>query len=414
MKYKRMTSLIFLFVLFSVLLTACGSANPKPVNKNTASTPQPLIDSKEESDSVEILGVIKAINTSSKSVTLYDIDNEVDIVLTYTGGTDIRDAHDKMITIDQLVLGEIIEASYNLSNRKLTQLYIHKEAWTYNGVNTLSMNQSENIITIAKRKYQFDEQIVITDGKKLIGAIDLNQKDELTAKGIGSYIYSLRVTKGHGHIRITGEDAFIGGTIEIGYGIILPVKKDMLIVAREGSYRVVLENKGLKATKDIKLFRDEEIVLDFSKYKPVEEEIGYVDFEIEPEGADLYIDEKLINYTEPVKLDYGEYTVRVAMTGYEDFTGVLSIAETTSTVHISLAEQLLEELEDENSSEDNSENNSNENETDEDNSENNSNENETDEDNSENNSNENETDEDNSENNSNEPGTCQRQPRTRS
>ncbi len=351
MRYKRFTTAFLFLFLFSILLTGCGSTDTSSSqNRESVSSHGTAIkDEEKENYDTEIFGVVKAIDSVKKSVTIYDINNQLDMVFTYTSGTDIRDSYDKMITMDQIELGEIVDGYYYYSNRKLTKLHINKEAWTYNGVDTLSMNQTENIITIAKKKYQYDERIVITDGKNLLEPIDLNGRDELTAKGIGKYIYSLRVTKGHGYIRLTGEEAFLGGTIEVGYGIIVPIVEDMLIVAREGSYRVVLENGELQAVKEIKLLRDEEITLDFSDYEPVEERIGYVDFRIEPLGADLYINGQLINYAEPVKLNYGEHIVRVAMTGYEDFTGILNIGESTSTVRISLAEEKEEDNDDESS-----------------------------------------------------------------
>ena len=50
-----------------------------------------------------------------------------------------------------------------------------------------------------------------------------------------------------------------------------------------------------------------------------------------------------MNYAEDIKLNYGEHVIRVSLTGYEDFAGILSIGESTSTVQISLAEETEEE-----------------------------------------------------------------------
>ena len=347
MKNKKINLLLFLFFMCNLLFVSCGtpaSTQSTQTQTNIPKLPKEL--EKQETNNIEILGVVKSIHYKNKTITIYDLNNELDMVFTYTGGTDIRDTHNKMITMDQIEVGEIVDGTYNNSNRKLLRVYIHKEAWTYNGVHTFSINQSDNRITIAKRNYRYDEQIVITDGKNLIEPIDLNARDELSIKGIGTSIYSIRVTKGHGYIRLKGEDAFLGGTIEVGYGIIVPVVENMLIVAREGSYRVILENGELEAVKNVRLLRDEEITLDLSEYKVEEERIGHVDFQIRPIGADLYINGKLVNYAELVKLNYGEHVIRVALTGYEDFTGILNIAETTSTVQITLAKVKEEEISD--------------------------------------------------------------------
>ena len=154
------------------------------------------------------------------------------------------------------------------------------------------------------------------------------------------------MTKGHGYVRLKNYDAFLGGTIEVGYGIIVPVVEDMLVVAREGSYRVVVENGELRAEENINLLRDKEVTLDLADYKPIEDRIGHVTFNISPNGADLYINGVLMNYAESIKLNYGDHVIRVSLTGYEDFAGILSIGEATSTVRISLAEAAEEEDED--------------------------------------------------------------------
>ena len=65
-------------------------------------------------------------------------------------------------------------------------------------------------------------------------------------KGIGQFVYSVFLAKGHGYIRFSGYKDFIGGTVEVGNHIFMPIKKDMVIVAREGSYRLTLENGDLK------------------------------------------------------------------------------------------------------------------------------------------------------------------------
>ena len=338
MKYRRRIINFLLMIFFGLCLAGCDTGQEMSQMSGGVQNPAPVIE--EETADVEnsILGVVKGIDSTKGSITIYDIENKMDMVFTYTGATDVRDSYNKMITMEQLTIGEIIDGSYDNSNRKLKKLAISSEAWTYSGVNKMSMDQEKNIINIAKKLYQFDERLVITDGVRLIEPIDLNAQDELMVKGIGKYIHSIRITKGHGYVRLKNYDAFLGGTIEVGYGIIIPVVEDMLVVAREGSYRVVVENGDLRAEKDINLSRDKEITLDLDDYKPVEERVGYVNFNISPIGADLYINGVLMNYAEDIKLNYGEHVIRVSLTGYEDFAGILSIGESTSTVRISLAE----------------------------------------------------------------------------
>ena len=107
--------------------------------------------------------------------------------------------------------------------------------------------------------------------------------------------------------------------------------------------KIVVENGELQAVENITLLRDKEVTLDLADYKPIEDRVGHVTFNISPIGADLYINGVLVNYAESVKLNYGDHVIRVSLTGYEDFAGILSIGEATSTVRISLAEATEEE-----------------------------------------------------------------------
>ena len=346
MKQKGQIINFLLMMFFCLCLAGCGTEQGMTQTSGGTQLSAPVIQEEKIEAEVSILGVIKMIDSVQGSITIYDIENKMDMIFTYTGATDVRDSYNKMITMQQLTIGEIVDGSYDDSNRKLTKLAINSEAWTYSGVDKMSMNQNKYIINIAKKLYQFDDRLVITDGVRLMQPIDLNAQDELMIKGIGKYIHSIRITKGHGYVRLKNYDAFLGGTIEIGYGIIMPVVEDMLVVAREGSYKVVVENGDLRAEKTITLARDKEVTLDLVDYKVVEERVGYVNFNISPIGADLYINGVLMNYAEDIKLNYGEHVIRVSLTGYEDFAGILSIGESTSTVRISLAEETEEDFSD--------------------------------------------------------------------
>jgi hypothetical protein len=141
---------------------------------------------------------------------------------------------------------------------------------------------------------------------------------------------------------LTNYKDFIGGTIEVGYGIIIPVMEDMLIVAREGSYKVTMENGELVGSRNVTVTRDKEITLDMGDFRIKKEHIGTVNFVVSPEGADLYINGALVDYTQPLELNYGEHDVIVRLAGYEDFNGILTVAAAYQTININLAEATAE------------------------------------------------------------------------
>lgn len=300
------------------------------------------------------LGIIKDIKEELNAISIMDIKGNGDIVLYFNGGTDIRDKYGKVISMSQMNLGEIVDVSYDRSNNELMKLQISKDAWEYKEVVNFTIKSSDRVMKIADSKYKFNDRLVIAGDDSLINLIDINEKDELTVKGINEEIWSIIVTKGHGYIRLRNYEDFLEGSIEVGYHIILPIVKDMLIVAREGDYKVTLEKGNLKGSKRINVIRNQEIILDMSEYRKEPEKKGSVDFLIQPYGATLYIDGEETDYEDPVELLYGAHVIRVSRSGYETYAGILDVDESSQVVEIVLAEVIPEETS--NSSSNNSSN----------------------------------------------------------
>jgi len=315
----------------------CGCQNHKN-SSNKNATKQTTVAETGNNYDTTFTGVVKEYDEFKKTVTVYDINGKMDYVFDYNGGTDIKDEYDAVITLPQIEIGEIVDVYYYEASQKLTALSISKEAWTYNKVGNLVTDKTAQRMKISERNFRYDDGLLLFSEDETIELIDLHAKDELMIKGVGSQICSIIVTTGHGYIRLTNYSDFVGGTIEVGYGIITPIVDDMLIVAREGEYKVVLENGELVARENVKLKRNEEITLDMTGYKMPEARIGYVRFDIDPYGADLYINGASVDYSDPIKLNYGKHRIQVTMNGYDDFNGTLTIGESTPTISIRLAE----------------------------------------------------------------------------
>lgn len=347
------------FVFMMLILCGCsGNRRSAAENQNQNALQQQQTEEDLGYDTT-FTGVVKECDTEKKTITLYDIKGQMEYVFDYTGGTDVKDNYDKIISMSQITIGEIVDVYYYEASQKLTALNISKDAWTYKGVGNLVADKTNKRMKISEHNYWYDDGLLLYSEGEPIQLIDLHERDVLTVKGVASQICSIVVTTGHGYIRLENYKDFIGGTIEVGYGIIVPIVDDMLIVAKEGEYKVLLENGELTAEENIKLKRDEEITLDLSGYKMPEGRIGYVRFDIEPYGADLTINGKQVDYSEPIKMNYGKHSIKVSMNGYDDFNGILTIGESTPTISIRLAEGTYEVEGDdtENSSEENKDSN---------------------------------------------------------
>lgn len=344
-KRKNMIHILacVMVLLCLAVFSGCGSGTGKS-GKDSQTGLQGGVMPQTETKGYDMsfTGILKEHDKDGKTITVYNVESREALLFNYTSGTDVRDKYGQARVMEELVIGEIVEAYYISASQKLMALSVSDEAWSYNGIGNLKVDRTNYRMEISGQNYWYDNGLAIYSQDEEITLMDLNPRDLLTVRGIGSQICSITVTAGHGYIRLSNYADFVGGTIEVGYGIIIPIVKNMLIVAREGSYRVTLENGELLAVQEIRLDRNEEVVLDMSGYHMEKERIGYVRFDIQPFGADLYINGILTDYSEAVKLNYGKHKVQVTMNGYEDFSGILTIGESTPTISINLSDGTAE------------------------------------------------------------------------
>lgn len=190
---------------------------------------------------------------------------------------------------------------------------------------------------VAGELYQYSEQTYFgsIDDKK-IDMLELSDKDKLTVRGVGYKVYSVVRTEGHGYIHLLNYSDFLGGMINIDDDIILPVTKNMLITVSCGTYRITISKGEAKASKTVTVKEDKESTLDFSDYRKSVKNVGSVRFNVDPQGADLFINGTRIDYSKPISLNYGTYSVTASLNGYNTYTGRLTVAEADKTINISL------------------------------------------------------------------------------
>lgn len=315
-----------------LLMTACTkTSDVKQVSS---------LGSGGEKSQQTVLAVVKAIDTSAQDITLYDTDTQEERTFQYNSGTQVLSRNKVQMLMSQLSCGEIVEVSYDAGNREITKVQISKDAWEYKKVKALHIDRGQNIVTVTGRKYQYESDLSVFYGNEEELLIDVNERDEVTVKGIGSKIYSLQITKGHGYIRLGGQDAFLGGSLEVDQNIFLKVESNMLVTVGEGEHTIVFRKGDMQAVETVTVERDKETFLDMSEYVPQPGTEGKVRFVIKPSNAILYVNGKVRNQNALISLPYGNYAITVKAEGYKDYTGILRVQESSKkyeTVYIDLA-----------------------------------------------------------------------------
>ncbi len=292
----------------------------------------------------ESIAMLVGKDTEAHKLKFLAVDNDKLFELEYTNATPILGRYGDSLTIDQIMLGEILDVSYSIHSRELFELRISSEAWTFTDVTKFKINEDEHMMEIAGSTYKLPKTSIVSYGDELATFMDVTNVDTLTVKGYGRRVCSVIVERGHGYVRLQNDSYFEGGWIEIGQEIIKTVTEEMLIPVPEGSYHVRLTNKGYAAEEDVTVERDKETLIDLSQVDIKEVAIGHVAFEIDPDYAQLYVDGEMTDFDERVALEYGIHRVHVECAGYRDVDTNIRLSDKYANVDITL------EREDEDSS----------------------------------------------------------------
>lgn len=331
-KYRFMFGIVI--ILFVIGLIYCGVV----ISKNTSRRHFQKVEEPTSSPVTTrtFVGVVKNLDYENETISILGTDNSISTNFRYNGATDVRSQYGNVISMKKISLGEIVEFTYNSRTNKLLTLKMYDKAWTYENVRKMRLDQQQRVIQLGNSNYGFTDNLLYVGQDGLITALDLSPKDQLMVKGIGDTVYSIIVTRGHGMIRFTNIDDFVGGTVYIGASTYLKVTKVMRVTMREGTYKLTMQKDSLIGTKEVTVERGQEVTVDMSEFKLEKADIGFVDFEINPYGADLYIDNVVTDYSQPVALSYGNHTIRVELNGYKSFAGILTVGQEEQEIEVNL------------------------------------------------------------------------------
>lgn len=334
--------IVLLVVLFGAGIIYCGYVVNQSDQKGYIENHEKE-NNEEDPTSKELTGVVRAVDAEAKVITIGDIQSDTIVKLSYNGGTKVLNRFDEDVTMSKMIVGTIVDVKYNSNFNKLYQIQDSKDAWTYKNVDKMKVQREKNIITLGESNYGYKDDLVVVSDNEIISFLEVLSKDQLDIRGIDDQIYSIVVTKGHGYIRFTGYDAFVGGSVSIGVGTYLPVTENMNVVMREGTYKLKMVNGELIGTKNVAVARDQEVTVDMSEFKISNDRVGEVTFYISPDGADLNLNGGNVDYSKPIKLNYGEHKIIVSLDGYKDFAGILTVAQAKQEININLVPDTSED-----------------------------------------------------------------------
>lgn len=357
MKYRREKRKGFAVVLglLCMLLTAGCSLkkeNQKETNpNNTQGTDTGFILTGPGSFDSADTAVVVRINKEEEKITFLNLTVNRNYTLQYDGTTVFSDRYGQSMTLEQIREGDIVDVTFLKSKKRLATLAISGDSWTTADISRYQFDAVSHDVTIGNEVYKVTEHTKIFSDGEEIEMMDLNSVDILTFHGIGNTVHSIVVEKGHGYLRLSGDENFIGGWIEVGQNIIRQITEDMLLTVPEGNYQVLISITGGGGTKSVIINRNTEITLDIGDLEIEAPQYGQVLFAMSPSSASLYVDGTLVDTSLPVTLEYGIHQLMARADGYSTVTSYLKVAQESAGIDITLD---LEE-DDEEEEEDNQE-----------------------------------------------------------
>ena len=286
----------------------------------------------------ETIAVLRGIDKEGGRIGVYLVNEMKETSFAYDLATSVKSVNNQELVMPELKLGSILNLYFRAETDMLAKVEVNKEAWDYQGVRNLVINEVLSKMQIGESNYMYDAGLTVISGKDNVSLSNIDTlKDTLEIRGIGEKILSIDITTGHGILDFAGYDDFLGGTIEVGYDVFDDITDNMKYVLREGQYKVIMKNGNLSVNKVVDIKRDRTEVLKLSDFTKEMDKSSKVTFNLSPSNAAIYIDGREVDANSKLTLNYGEYLVKVAAEGYTGFEKVVTISKPKTVMSIALA-----------------------------------------------------------------------------
>ncbi|MCH5251537.1 MAG: PEGA domain-containing protein [Lachnospiraceae bacterium] len=335
MKAFKPVMLVICMAVVLVWFSGCSMNKRK-----TAATESP-VSSPASEESVSFVGVIKSVDTLNQRIVFYNTMLDADESYGYSGATLVYSKNDRDMSMEEMAAGDVCDVYTSGDGRKIIKIKESADIIEVENTRVL-VDANKKRMTVQGVTYGYSEQIAVFSEGRQIQPMELTENDEVTFRGVKGQAYSLVVTKGHGYIRPTGYKDFIGGTLTVQGEAILPVSNGMLLTVPEGTQTLMMENGDLTSTAAVEVERNQVTNVNMSKYQSQLPDTARVKFIIEPNGAELYINGSLMDYSKTVSMKYGKHSLKVILEGYNDYNGIIDIKDAAPIIRIDLAEETAE------------------------------------------------------------------------
>lgn len=349
---KKFTGLFCVFCMLVMSLAACGKPDTddgvkkfyNSMNDTTEavgeSTQSGLEAAAEENGksvkkNSDIL-IVSDINSANETIRVYNYSTGVQYQYYYGLTTGFFDKYGNHMSVSDIHQGDVVDISGADSDGKAKRIQKSDKVWTNDTVTNFSVDKDKSVLEIGSSSYRLGERTMIFSGSEVIDTDSITAQDKLSVVGIDKDIVSISVTTGHGTLQLSNTSLFEGSFLQLGDRIFAEITKDMSLDVPEGSYTLAVANNGWGGSTDIEIKRGETTKVNLNDLKGEGPKKSSILFEVDVQGAKIYVDGKEIDYTSPVEITYGKHTLKVTADGYDTWTRTLYVNSKEATIQITI------------------------------------------------------------------------------
>ncbi|MDE5862965.1 MAG: hypothetical protein K2H34_01300, partial [Lachnospiraceae bacterium] len=284
-KRPRYQYIVFLLLMLGITFCTAGCGDGKVVIPSYDDEVEPV-------NNISMFAVVSRLDEVNNEITLKAVNYGTELELSYTGGADIKDKYGDIMSISQVELGSMVDVVYDANRNKLVSLYMsaNDKVQRLEEVSGAEIDYLEKTMRIDGRTYQMGKSVCAFSDNTEIDLDEICSEDQLTVWLYNDLVCSLYVELGHGYVRLSDYASYIGGMVEIGYDVIVPVTEDMLLTVREGKYTLRISKDDDVGTKEVEVVKNQELDLSLADLAIEPKLTGSVLFSVTPADAAVYID----------------------------------------------------------------------------------------------------------------------------
>ncbi|MCL1924689.1 MAG: PEGA domain-containing protein [Defluviitaleaceae bacterium] len=340
-------SIVVLIILSMIFLNQFGIGNN---GTQTAENP-PTYNNTNENEIVEnpledtenILGMIAGIDYQNRMLFIHNLYTRVSSNLVIQNTSNLRGRLGNALIFEELNLGDIVEIDHLRAN--VVNLTISGNAWERRAVSGIEILEN-NQLRLGNEIFEFNTDTLVLNQNSEYSIHNINALSQVTMQGVGETVWFIEITRGFGTAQVINASSVINGSLHID-SVTIPLGSeisplDQVIYLSEGTHRAVIHGENIiRTTRDINVITNELTIIDLADLQLTQ---GHLLVNLNVPQATVSINGVARDISNPILLNFGQHTVNVVASGFENYERVFMMENNNQTLHVTLEAQQITEV----------------------------------------------------------------------